>query len=94
MRDGDAAGVERLAAFRHELRLVSRDPARNRHRFYALAWQPSLFGEPVLVRSWGRLGTVGRSRASFYPDPATAHAAIVALLRRRLRHGYEVVAWR
>jgi predicted DNA-binding WGR domain protein len=94
VREGDAANVERLATFRHELRLVSVDPATNRRRFYALRWQPSLFGEPALLRTWGRLGTVGRSRASAYPDAASAQAAIVALLRRRLRHGYRVVDWR
>jgi predicted DNA-binding WGR domain protein len=89
-----SAAVDRLAAFREELRLVSRDPAKNRDRFYTLRWQPSLFGEPALVRTWGRVGTVGRSRASVYPDATRAQAAIVALLRRRLRHGYRVVAWR
>jgi predicted DNA-binding WGR domain protein len=62
--------------------------------FYTLAWQPSLFGELALLRTWGRLGTVGRAQAAFYPDAERARAAVVALLRRRLRHGYRVVAWR
>ena len=89
----DPAGVERLAAFRRGVRLVSLDPATNRSRFYALAWRRSLFGEPALVCTWGRLGTVGRHRVRVFPDAQRAQAAIVALLRRRLRHGYRVVEW-
>jgi predicted DNA-binding WGR domain protein len=85
--------VEQLATFRHELHLVSLNPAKNRYRFCTLAWQTSLFGELALVRTWGRLGKVGRSQAHFYPDVMSAQPAIIALLRRRLRHGYRAVSW-
>jgi len=34
------------------------DPEKNMARFYALAIEPSLFGTPLLIRRWGRIGTV------------------------------------
>lgn len=29
-------------------------PEKNENRFYSLAWQPSLFAEGAIVRSYGR----------------------------------------
>ena len=82
-----------VLGFAQFVRLLSLDPARNRYRFYSLTWQPCLWGGGALVRAWGRLGTPGRSLTRFYPDRPSAEAAIRRLLRRRLRHGYRVVAW-
>ena len=48
---------EVLARFQHYLRFVSRDPAKNRARFYLFSWQVALDGETALVCTWGRLGT-------------------------------------
>ena len=95
-RDATAPARPALGAvlgFDQFVRLLSLDPARNRYRFYCLTWQPCLWGGGALVRAWGRLGTPGRSLTAFYPDRASAEAAIGRLLRRRLRHGYRVVAW-
>ncbi len=95
-RDATAPARPALGAvpgFAQFVRLLSLDPGRNRYRFYALTWQPCLWGGGALIRSWGRLGTPGRSLTAFYPDRASAEAAIRRLLRRRLRHGYRVVAW-
>ena len=80
--------------FQDFVRLESVDPAKNLARFFVLAWQPTLWGERVLVRVWGRCGTLGRwavvkSRADQRPE----HTAD-RLLRLRLRHGYSVTAWR
>ena len=82
-----------VAAFRASVRLTSVHPAANRFRFYALTWRPTLWGDFALVQTWGRLGGPGRSRTSFYASRAAAQGAIGRLLRRRLRHGYRVVAW-
>lgn len=73
--------------------LRSVDPERNRDRSYRLTWQPALFGEGRLVRSWGRTGGAERSCGTSYPDRASAQAYVKAILRRRLQHGYRVVAW-
>jgi predicted DNA-binding WGR domain protein len=85
--------VETLAGFQASVRFASTDPEQNRRRFYDLRWQPTLFGEGALVRVWGRQGTPGIVRATVYPHRDQAQAAIRALVRRRLQHGYDVLDW-
>ena len=85
--------VGAVAAFRSHVRLTSVDPAANRFRSYALSWRPTLWGDFALVQTWGRLGSPSRSRTTFFASRPMAQEAIVRLLRRRLRHGYRVVAW-
>ncbi len=85
--------TETLAGFRAYVRFESVDPAANRHRFYDLLWQPTLFGEGALVRTWGRHGQPGTMRAMFYPNRDDAQAEIRQVVRRRLLHGYRVLDW-
>ncbi len=85
--------TETLAGFHAYVRFESIDPAENRHRFYDLTWQPTLFGEGALVRTWGRQGQPGTTRATFYPDRICAESEIREVVRRRLQHGYRVIAW-
>jgi len=87
------ADVGAVAAFRSHVRLTSVDPAANRFRAYRLSWRPTLWGDFALVQTWGRLGSPSRSRTTFFPSRPMAQETIVRLLRRRLRHGYRVVAW-
>ena len=47
----------------------------------------------ALVQTWGRLGSPSRTRTTFFASRPMAQEAIARLLRRRLRHGYRVVAW-
>ncbi len=96
MRDGYGSAeiaAEELARFKHYVRFVSQDAAKNRQRFYLLSWQRMLDGDTALVCSWGRLGTHGRSRTIIYPDRAHLQAKLVRLIKRRLTHGYQVTAW-
>ena len=86
--------LDELAGFEHTVRLASIDPSTNRHRSYALAWQPTLWGEVTRVRTWGRLHRPGRSQATVDADRTGAQADIRRRLRRRLRHGYRVVECR
>ena len=86
------ADIEAWLGFVQTLRLVSLDPSRNRARVYILTWQPTLWGEIVLVRSWGRLDHPGRTQLTIYPDRDHAHDDLRRLLRRRFHHGYTVVA--
>ena len=83
--------LDELAGFEQAVRLTSVDPATNRARVYALAWQPGLWGGVALVRTWGRLHRPGRSLATFYADRPSAQADVRRLLQRRLQHGYRVV---
>ena len=82
--------TEMLAGFRAYVRFEHVDPAENRHRFYDLTWQPTLFGDGALVRTWGRQGQPGTTRATFYPDRTCAVAEVRQVVRRRLQHGYRV----
>jgi predicted DNA-binding WGR domain protein len=52
------------------------DPARNMARFYALSHAPTLFGEWLLVKEWGRIGQAGTVRAETHPDAETAAEAL------------------
>jgi len=84
---------EDVAHFREFARFVSRDAEQNRARFYELQWQPTLWGEGALVRTWGRIGTAGQQRATIFPDRAAAQAQIARTIRARLRHGYQLEQW-
>jgi len=87
------AMTEMLAGFHAYVRFERVDPEHDRRRFYDLSWQPTLFGEGALVRTWGRQGQPGRTRATFYPDRACAAAEVRQVVRRRLAHGYRVLDW-
>ena len=66
----------------------------NEYRFYYLAWQPSLFDDGVVVRIAGRKRD-GRQQVMAPLPYATfeeAWPAIRAIIRKRLRHGYRIVA--
>lgn len=66
------------------------DPSRNLSRFYILRVEPSLFGEPTLVREWGRIGRRGRQRIEFHSTEDSAAEALETWLRRKQRRGYRV----
>jgi predicted DNA-binding WGR domain protein len=72
------------------LRLV--DPARNRLRVYCLAESESLFGEPSLFITWGRIGHQCRVRIEVFPDREALARRRRELLARRRRHGYSRVS--
>ena len=83
-----------LAQFRFALRFTSIDPANNRARFYTLHWQRSLWQEEALVQRWGRIGTAGRHRVTFYAGQEQAQELITRVIQHRLQRGYHIVAWR
>jgi len=83
--------VVTMPAFRRYARFVSVDPGKNRYRFYVLAWQADLFGQTVLARTWGRLGTRGSTRLFFVGEREQAAGAIERLIRHRALHGYQLV---
>lgn len=66
------------------------DPSRNRARFYVLELVPTLFGETVLLRRWGRIGTGGQQSERLV-DPAKADHALRQAARLRLRRGYRPI---
>lgn len=60
--------------------LERRKPDQNMQRFYALHVVQTIFGEWVLIREWGRIGSGGTVREQWFD---TEEEAIVA--RNRLR---------
>lgn len=68
--------------------LIRVDPSRNIRRFYKMLLAPSLFGEWVLVREWGRIGAAGTTKADHFPSPGEALLAMQELVRRKKRRGY------
>jgi len=67
------------------------DPSRNMARFYRLAVERDLFGNVVLVRCWGRIGTAGRARMDEHPDEGRAVAAMARLEASKRGRGYKVI---
>ena len=83
-----------VVGFQHYARFARVEPSENCQRFYALSWQPLLWGGGALVRSWGRLGTQGQQRLEgAYPDRETAQPLVERLVRRRLTRRYELIDW-
>lgn len=68
--------------------LTRRDHAKNLSRFYRMLIVPNLFGDWVLLREWGRIGSGGQVRADVFPSPGEALLALQSLTREKLRRGY------
>jgi predicted DNA-binding WGR domain protein len=64
------------------------DPARNMARFYVLSLAPTLFGEWLLVKEWGRIGQAGTVRTETQPDAETAAEALARQISVKRRRGY------
>ena len=64
------------------------DAARNMARFYALSIQPTLFGEPSLLRSWGRIGTRGQQKIHVFEDERQAVGLFLELVAQKRKRGY------
>jgi predicted DNA-binding WGR domain protein len=63
-------------------------PEHNERRFYALVVTADLFGNIVLVRNWGRIGTRGKQRGDLHPDYTSAASTLERLAGRKRRRGY------
>lgn len=65
------------------------EPEKNMARFYALAVQPTLFGEVSLVRRWGRIGTHGQQKVHVFNEEKHAVGLFLQLLREKRKRGYK-----
>lgn len=68
--------------------LEKRDPMKNLARFYSLVVLPTLFGEWVLQREWGRIGQAGKVRTLHFPSQEDAMRALLKLEAAKKRRGY------
>lgn len=57
-------------------------------RFYRMLIVPNLFGEWVLLREWGRIGSGGQVKAEVFANAGAALLALQKLTRTKLRRGY------
>lgn len=64
------------------------DPTRNMARFYRVTLEATLFGEIVIRRNWGRIGTRGQSREFVVPTMEVALRVMGDLRTGKLRRGY------
>ncbi|WP_117190204.1 WGR domain-containing protein [Rhizobium terrae] len=67
------------------------DNARNMARYYMLSIQPTLFGEIVLMRCWGRIGKRGGEKSEVFASEQEAAAHFLKLARRKHQKGYKPV---
>lgn len=65
------------------------DPTVNMARFYALSLENCLFGDILLVRRWGRIGTHGRVRFDWFDNPADAADELARIATVKARRGYQ-----
>lgn len=77
-----------LSLFPNHVRLTHSVPDASRHRFYLLRTLPTLFGEWVLLREWGRLGSPGRVRRDRHQTESEAIHALTKLAKQKHRRGY------
>jgi predicted DNA-binding WGR domain protein len=68
------------------------DRTKNMARYYVLSVEPTLFAESSLVRQWGRIGRVGRTRIDLYASPPLAQIALNTWLEKKQRRGYQLRA--
>ena len=73
---------------REPLYLRRVDDSRNMWRFYKLCLQPTLFGEVMLVRNWGRVGTNGQVKFETFEAAEDAEKALNRIERSKRRRGY------
>jgi predicted DNA-binding WGR domain protein len=64
------------------------DPDLNMARFYCLEVAPNLFGEVTVLRTWGRIGTRGRTKIETCATLGEAESAAARTLRQKARRGY------
>ena len=64
------------------------DPEANMARFYCIDVAATLFGDVSVLRTWGRIGTHGRTSIETCASVEEAERAASQTLRRKLRRGY------
>ena len=64
------------------------DPEANMARFYCIDVAATLFGDVSVLRTWGRIGTHGRTSIETCASAEEAERAASHTLRRKMRRGY------
>jgi predicted DNA-binding WGR domain protein len=64
------------------------DPEVNMARFYCIDIAATLFGEVSVLRTWGRIGTLGRTSIETCASAQEAERTASQTLRQKMRRGY------
>ncbi len=64
------------------------DPDANMARFYCIDVAATLFGDVSVLRTWGRIGTHGRTSIETCSSFDEAQRAACRTLRQKMRRGY------
>jgi predicted DNA-binding WGR domain protein len=72
----------------HTIVLRRVDPDSNSAHFYMLTLERDLFGNVVVTRQWGRVGTAGRQITAPYPTEEAAVEAMTVLAAAKRKRGY------
>lgn len=63
-------------------------PLQNIQRFYSVTVRQNLFGEWCVIRTWGRIGTIGQRLQQTVDSKAQAIEIFARLTEFRLQRGY------
>ena len=77
-----------MIAQRYRLYIERKDASRNMARFYALSIEQTLFGQPCVIRRWGRIRSVGRTMQHSFDRETEAVELFLNLLRHKRRRRY------
>lgn len=72
----------------YQLYVERTDTSKNMARFYAMAIEPTLFGDVCLTRRWGRIGAQGQMMRHSFLREEDAVGLFLALLRQKRSRGY------
>ena len=89
--DGDALIGDDSAMISqpYQLYIERTEPSKNMARYYAMAIEPTLFGDACLTRRWGRIGTGGQQMVHHFQSEEEAVRLFLEVLRRKRARGYK-----
>lgn len=67
--------------------LDRRNPSCNMARYYVQWIEPSLLGDAILIRGWGRIGQPGQKTIELFENWSCAVEALEIWLQRKRRRG-------
>jgi predicted DNA-binding WGR domain protein len=74
------------------IHLRRKDPALNLARYYLVTVETTLFGETVVRRRWGRIGTTGQTRTQVVERACEAADVARRIGAKKRRRGYHDVS--
>ena len=77
-----------MIAQHYRLYIERKEADQNMARFYVLSIEETLFGQIRLVRSWGRIGTRGKTVQHSFDSEEDAIALFLRLLKSKKTRGY------